>query len=121
MTTTSSPRETLLLSTESAGSYRQEKFGPITGLPEGKSTYIGDIDEDGYLYLYSPSFDPDNPATNLVASNDDYGSGSYSKISGVSLVASTDYIVVATTKNADTEGSSMQLSVEGSSIITAPS
>ena len=75
---------------------------------------------DGYLYLYSPSFDPDNPATNLITSNDDYGSSSYSKISGVSLTASTNYVVVATTKNANAEGSSMQLSVEGSSIITAP-
>ena len=32
--------------------YSQEKVGPIEGLPTNKSTYIGDIDNNGYLYLY---------------------------------------------------------------------
>ncbi len=34
------------------GKYVQKKFGPIDGLPSNESTYIGDIDENGYLYLY---------------------------------------------------------------------
>ncbi len=76
---------------------------------------------DGYLYLYSPSFDPSNPATNLVNSNDDFGSSDFSKIANEALTASTNYVVVATTKNANEVGGSLQISVEGSSVITAPS
>lgn len=79
-----------------------------------------DISYDGYLYLYSPSFDPANPANNLVASNDDYGSSDFSKIASQALTASTDYIVVATTKNANNTGGGLSVSVEGSSVISAP-
>ncbi len=32
--------------------YSQEKIGPIVGLPTNKGTFIGDIDENGHLYLY---------------------------------------------------------------------
>lgn len=73
---------------------------------------------DGYIYLYSPSFDPDNPATNLIASNDDFGSSAASKIANQTLSASTDYIVIATTKLANNLGSTFEISVEGSSVIT---
>jgi hypothetical protein len=76
---------------------------------------------DGYLYLYSPTFDPNNPATNLVNSNDDFGSSDYSKIASEALTASTDYIVVTTTKSANDIGSSLSISVEGSSVISSPS
>ncbi len=74
---------------------------------------------DGYLYLYSPSFDPDNPATNLINSNDNFGSIDFSKIASEALTASTDYVIVATTNNANIIGSNFTISVEGSSIITA--
>ena len=76
---------------------------------------------DGYLYLYSPSFDPNSPATNLINSNDDFGTSDYSKIASEALTASTNYIVVATTKSANDIGSGFSISVKGNSIITANS
>jgi hypothetical protein len=74
---------------------------------------------DGYLYLYSPSFDPENPAANLVNSNDDFGTSDYSKLANESLIASTDYVVVTTTKSANDIANTFNVSIEGSSVITA--
>ena len=73
----------------------------------------------GYLYLYQNSFDPDNPATNLLASN---GSayGNTAQINQ-SLSASTTYIVVGTTYNSDTWGGIIHFSIEGPYQATANS
>ncbi len=75
---------------------------------------------DGYLYLYSPSFDPANPSTNLIASNDDYNSTDSSKIASQALSAATDYVVVATTFSANNVGSNFVVTVEGNSEMSAP-
>ncbi len=75
---------------------------------------------DGYLYLYSSSFDSDNPSQNLLTSNDDFVNSNSSKIVGQALTAGTDYIVVATTKDENIIGSNLSISIIGNSLITAP-
>ena len=49
-------------------------------------------DYDGYLNLYRAPFDPDEPAANLLRSNDDFGS----RMSAITfeLEAETDYVIV---------------------------
>ena len=49
-------------------------------------------DYDGYLNLYRAPFDPDEPAANLLRSNDDFGS----ETSAITfeLEAETDYVIV---------------------------
>jgi fibro-slime domain-containing protein len=37
---------------DESGEFAQKKVGPIEGLPTNKGTYIGDIDNNGMLYLY---------------------------------------------------------------------
>lgn len=51
---------------------------------------------DTYMYLYQNSFNPLNPNTNLIASDDDSGVGLYSLISQ-SITEGTTYILVLTT------------------------
>lgn len=55
---------------------------------------------DTYLYLYQNSFNPLNPATNLIASDDDSGIGLLSLISE-SITQGTTYVLVMTTYDPD--------------------
>jgi hypothetical protein len=58
---------------------------------------------DGYLLVYVDSFDPFDPLTNLIATNDDYfgvllpGTGvGYSGIEGIELLSGVPYVIVQT-------------------------
>jgi hypothetical protein len=52
---------------------------------------------DGYLFVYSSPFDPNNQTANFVAGDDDGGGGiGTSDIIGVNLAPATTYVVVTT-------------------------
>ncbi len=57
-------------------SYSQEKIGPINDLPTNKSTFIGDIDANGYLYLFYKNT-PNNETHTMFIVNLDRNSSSY--------------------------------------------
>ncbi len=75
--------------TGTSGSHTMETLLPSSGL-------------DTFIALYSPSFDPSNPAANLIVCDDDGGSQwPLSRITD-NLAAGTNYEVVVTTWDADT-------------------
>ena len=71
---------------------------------------------DTFLSLYSGSFDPDNALSNLLAVDDDGGTGVNSLIS-FSLVAGTTYLAVATGYDVDDFGE-YALTLDGPGTIT---
>ncbi len=56
--------------------YSQENVGPIEGLPSNKSTYIGDIDVNGHLYLYYKNI-PQNGTHTMFVINLDRNSSNH--------------------------------------------
>jgi hypothetical protein len=54
------------------------------------------LTNDPYVYLYENSFDPQNPTVNLIARDDDSGSGLLFRLSNMELFNSITYFMVAT-------------------------
>lgn len=83
--------------TSSSSYYKAYTFeAPSTGIANFEVINASLSDgTDTYLYLYQNSFDPLNPNTNLIASDDDSGVGLYSLISE-SITQGTTYILVFT-------------------------
>jgi len=77
---------------------------PSTGLAtiEAINAVLSD-GADTYLFLYQNSFNPLNPATNLIASDDDSGVGYLSLISS-SITQGTTYVLVLSTYNSGSTG-----------------
>lgn len=70
----------------------------ITIATTGNYSFASNADFDNYTFLYSGSFDPNNPLTNAITGNDDYVSGNLRR-SGFSItnLAAGTYILVTTT------------------------
>ena len=83
---------------------------------DGPYTFLSDQENfgflwDGYLLVYENGFDPADPLSNLIATNDDYfgvllpGTGvGYSGIEDLSLTADVPYIIVQTGFDNDSFG-----------------
>jgi len=54
------------------------------------------LTNDPYVYLYQESFDSQNPTVNLIAQDDDSGSGLLFRLNNVELFNSITYFMVAT-------------------------
>ncbi len=59
--------------------YAQEKIGPINGLPTNRGTYIGDIDDNGHLYLNYSNY-PKNGVNTMFIVDLDQNSSDYKKV-----------------------------------------
>ena len=59
--------------------YAQEKIGPINGLPTDRSTYIGDIDDNGHLYLNYSNY-PNYGVNTMFVVDLDQNSSDYKKV-----------------------------------------
>lgn len=76
-------------------------------------------DNDSYLVIYQNSFDPLNPLTNCVTTDDDSGTGFYS-LATAALTAGTPYLVVTTTfDNGATGGFDNLISGPGGIVLPA--
>jgi len=71
---------------------------------------------DDYGYLYQTSFNPSNPGSNIVTSDDDSGGSSRFRFS-ITLQAGTTYILIITTYNSDATGS-ISVTVSGPARVT---
>ncbi|MBK8704503.1 MAG: hypothetical protein IPN33_13495 [Saprospiraceae bacterium] len=77
---------------------------------------------DGYLCLYSTSFNPANPANNLVATNNNHPSlgTSASLLDNVFLNTGVSYVVVGTTYDDSAPPGAMSFAVSGAAMANCP-
>jgi hypothetical protein len=79
--------------------YNSHPFvAPATGTFLVNLSTPGVSDPDGYLLLYSGSFNPASPLTNLIGVSDDGGNGvGFSSTIPINLTSGSQYVAVATT------------------------
>jgi hypothetical protein len=77
----------MTFSVNSNGTYTIEMINPA---------FVGGDPDDGFYALYSPSFNPASPLTNVLQSDDDSGPG-YQPVFSRALTAGTQYVLVSTT------------------------
>lgn len=69
----------------------------------GNYEIMANSEDDGYLALYSSSFDLTNPLTNVMLANDDYTDILYSRLPNVPLTANQTYYIVESTYGLNTD------------------
>lgn len=100
-------------------SFTPDTTGSYTLETTAASLIVGG--DDTFLYFYSGVFDPLNPATNLIASDDDNGIGFLSSITQ-SLTSGSSYTLVSTTfEQEDTGDVATQISGPGGANINVTS
>ncbi len=104
-----------------ANKYFYDKFS-FTVATSGLYTITTEYNYDGYVHLYSTSFDPANPLTNWITGNDDYNGIAKSQIANVNLSTGTTYILVhsAFSPNTSANYGTGTTTIEGAGAATSP-